>query len=419
MKKVILLFSISILLCLGSFGQNTIGTPYSMYGIGLLQDNYGPYTALGGVSAAMRDNYNINFLNPASYTALDSNRFHVQLGVTGEFVNISTHKESNNYRVAQNAALNMGLRLFKNMYASFGFTQRSNIGYNLHYFKAINGSDNEYYNQEINGKGGLNDFYFGLAYKIKNLSIGLNTSVIFGNLERRLTLVPIVTDSYYINTQTKTSITDVVFNVGLQYDFKLSALSKLTAGSSFNFGSDLNAKKTFVAYKVNTSSQGQETIDNEVLKNGNISYPFRVIGGLAYDYKDKWMVVGDYTYQKMSAYKEFGVEQDYNDYHKAAFGISLLPARFGRYWWQRNKYMLGGYAVRSQIELNNININTYALTFGIQMPMYIPNRELMLGIAFDLGVRGTEKNGLIQEKFGKIRINIAFKEGWFMKRKIE
>lgn len=43
---------------------------------------------------------------------------------------------------------------------------------------------------------------------------------------------------------------------------------------------------------------------------------------------------------------------------------------------------------------------------------------LVLGVALDLGIRGTEKNGLIQEKFAKLRLNISFNEFWFMKRKI-
>lgn len=76
--------------------------------------------------------------------------------------------------------------------------------------------------------------------------------------------------------------------------------------------------------------------------------------------------------------------------------------------------------VRSQIRLNHTNINTYALTLGTQhFPFISLSWELLLGIAFDFGVRGTEANGLIRENFGKIRINIAFKEGWFMKRKID
>ena len=54
MKKILL--SISILFTTTYiFGQNNSGSPYSRYGIGLLPDNFGIYTAMGGVSAAMRD----------------------------------------------------------------------------------------------------------------------------------------------------------------------------------------------------------------------------------------------------------------------------------------------------------------------------------------------------------------------------
>ena len=55
MKKIFT--SIAILLfTLGAWGQNNMGTPYSKFGVGLLPDNYGAYTGMGGVSAAMRDN---------------------------------------------------------------------------------------------------------------------------------------------------------------------------------------------------------------------------------------------------------------------------------------------------------------------------------------------------------------------------
>ncbi len=419
MKKIIPLYLLFFLFSWQAYSQNNTGTPYSMYGIGLLQDNYGPYTSLGGVSAAMRDNNNINFLNPASYTALDSNRFYFQFGVTGEYVHIATHQESSSYRVAQNASLNMAFRIYKNLFTSLGFNQRSDIGYDLYYYKMINGSDDEYYNQQISGEGGLNDFYLGLASRFGNLSLGVNSSLVFGNIEKRVNLIPLISDSYYINSRNKIAVFDAIFTAGIQYGMTLSPKSKLTLGTAFNFSSKMNARKDLESYKVNTSTQNSETLDDEKLHNGNISYPFRITGGFAYNYKDKWTVAGDYTFQEMSAYKEFGEDQTYNDYHKASIGVSLLPARYGRYWWQRNNYNLGAYAVRSQIELNNVHINTYGVTFGTQMPVYISNRELLLGVAFDLGIRGTEKNGLIQEKYAKIRLNIAFKEGWFMKRKID
>ena len=64
------------------YGQDNIGTPYSVYGIGLQTENAGPYNAMGGVAAAMRDNGNINYLNPASYTAVDSLTFMFDGGIS-------------------------------------------------------------------------------------------------------------------------------------------------------------------------------------------------------------------------------------------------------------------------------------------------------------------------------------------------
>ena len=80
--------------------------------------------------------------------------------------------------------------------------------------------------------------------------------------------------------------------------------------------------------------------------------------------------------------------------------------------------MAGAYFTRSHLEFNLTDINTYGITIGSQIPVRLPYQELMLGIAVDLGMRGTHKNNQIMEKYVKLRINIAFKELWFMKAKI-
>ena len=147
------------------YGQDNIGTPYSVYGIGLQTENAGPYNAMGGVAAAMRDNGNINYLNPASYTALDTARLYFQFGVTGEYAHLSTYKENASYRVAQNTAFNIAFRLHKNMYMSLGFTEKSDIGYDLSYTNVIPGSSDSYFQQNIQGEGGLTDVYLGLGWR--------------------------------------------------------------------------------------------------------------------------------------------------------------------------------------------------------------------------------------------------------------
>ena len=79
MKRILLITFLSVFI-FKVYGQDNIGTPYSVYGIGLQTENAGPYNAMGGVAAAMRDNGNINYLNPASYTALDTARLYFQFG---------------------------------------------------------------------------------------------------------------------------------------------------------------------------------------------------------------------------------------------------------------------------------------------------------------------------------------------------
>lgn len=420
MKKIILSLFV-LLIFLYSNGQDNIGTPYSVYGLGLLPENNGPYSAMGGVGAAMRDNRNINFLNPASYTALDSNRFYFQLALTGEYTHISTHKESSHYNVAQNANLTMAFRLYKNLFFSFGFTEKSDVGYDILYSDLIIGgsSNNTYFNQNIQGEGGLNDLYAGIGWKYKNLSLGINVSYVFGKLEKQQTLSTQFENAYYIRTSENNRIHDFLFTPGIQYNLKLSPKSNLILGSSMNFTQKMNARNQFTSYKVNTSSGSSTIMDNETLSSGYIKYPFRIMSGFNYLYKNKWQVAGDYTFHKMSVYEEFGTNSRLKNYHKASLGASWTPEEMGRLWWQRNTYMLGAYFINSDIKLKDTEINTYGVTFGTQIPFMTQRAgELLLGVAFDLGIRGTEKNGLIQEKFAKLRVNIAFKELWFMKRKI-
>lgn len=418
MKRILLITFLSVFI-FKVYGQDNIGTPYSVYGIGLQTENAGPYNAMGGVAAAMRDNGNINYLNPASYTALDTARLYFQFGVTGEYAHLSTYKENASYRVAQNTAFNIAFRLYKNMYMSLGFTEKSDIGYDLLYTNIIPGSTNSYFTQNIQGEGGLNDVYLGLGWRYKNLSIGLNTSLIFGKIEKRQTLTAMLEGSKIIKTSENNRIHDVLFTPGIQYTLNLSPKSILTLGSAFNFTQKLRSKTDYMAYCVNSSTNTTEMLNDLTLKRGYIKYPFRILSGFDFRYNRKWDIAGDYTFQKMSVYEEFGKNQELKDYHKAALGLSWTPERLGHYWWQRNSYMLGGYFIHSGIDVKNVDINTYAITFGSQIPFYTArNGILLLGVAFDLGIRGTEQNGLIQEKFAKVRINIGFNEFWFMKRKI-
>jgi hypothetical protein len=193
--------------------------------------------------------------------------------------------------------------------------------------------------------------------------------------------------------------------------------SLLTVGGTYNFGTYLSGKRVFEAFEVNRQTSTQTSILREVPDYGKIFYPARFTLGGSYEWRDHWLLAGDYTFQKMTDYKEFGeVTEMFTNYHKVAIGGAYSPN--GRGWWQRNKYTAGSYFTKSHINLLEHNINTFGVTFGAQIPFFYMNQELILGVAADMGVRGKQTAGLIMEQFAKIRINIAFKERWFMKPKI-
>ena len=62
--------------------ENTEISPYSRFGYGALSSHANAtQKAMGGVGLALRDSRSVNFMNPASYAAIDSLTFLFDMGV--------------------------------------------------------------------------------------------------------------------------------------------------------------------------------------------------------------------------------------------------------------------------------------------------------------------------------------------------
>ena len=73
-----------------AIAQNNTNSPYTRYGYGDLSDqSFGNSKAMGGIAFGLRDGAQINPLNPASYTAIDSLTFIFEGGVSLQNMNIS------------------------------------------------------------------------------------------------------------------------------------------------------------------------------------------------------------------------------------------------------------------------------------------------------------------------------------------
>ena len=89
--RTILIITLSVLALSDAWAQRMSLSPYSRYGYGELENgSFGAARSMGGLGYGLRSSGQINALNPASYTAIDSLTFMMELGVSGKVQGLHT-----------------------------------------------------------------------------------------------------------------------------------------------------------------------------------------------------------------------------------------------------------------------------------------------------------------------------------------
>ncbi|HKJ80215.1 MAG TPA: hypothetical protein VKA10_11800, partial [Prolixibacteraceae bacterium] len=173
------------------FNNNTT-SPYSRYGLGDLQSNsFGRTAAMGGATLASRNNQQINFANPASYTAVDSLAFLFEFGIFGKFSKFSNDLASMDANDINFRYFAMNFQITNWLATSLGLTPYSDVGYDVEVNETVDANNVLY---KYYGEGSLSRAYLGLAIEpVKNISIGANLNYMFGTLDR-------ITKWYFLNT---------------------------------------------------------------------------------------------------------------------------------------------------------------------------------------------------------------------------
>ena len=128
-KKVL----ISALFVAGSAAvcaQTSTNSPYTRYGLGDLSDQaFANNAAMGGIGYGLRNSLNINTMNPASYSSVDSLSFMFDIGMS---LKSSNYREGGINSNAKNSSFDyvaMQFRLHPRLGIAFGFTPYSTVGY--------------------------------------------------------------------------------------------------------------------------------------------------------------------------------------------------------------------------------------------------------------------------------------------------
>ena len=114
------------------FSQNRTNSPYSLYGAGITNNIFDVKNAgMGGIAFGIREEANLNFANPASFTALAPKSFTFSAGMLTSSGTLNSSTSSEKVSNGTLSYLMFGFRVAKGWNTSVGLVPVSNSEYNF------------------------------------------------------------------------------------------------------------------------------------------------------------------------------------------------------------------------------------------------------------------------------------------------
>jgi hypothetical protein len=405
------LFACLLLFATTAFAQNNnTSSPYTRYGYGQLSDNgLAAQRGMGGIGYGLRNSKLINPLNPASYSAVDSMTFMLDLGLTGQISWVKIDNLTGNRVNAGLDYLAVQFPLAKGLGFGVGLEPVSFVGYQYG-SDSVTLSNGVIAPETYYGSGGLNKVYATLSYKIaNNFSAGLKIGYVFGNIYHNGLSYNIdngATLGYPSPWNDSLQLRGLNYEIGLQYLHKLSNNAELTFGAVYSPKIKLNSVYSQMLLNPGDSAYTHST---------DYGFELPETYGLGVTYhqpKQGWTVGIDGKYQRWANAQYFSqtnVLQDRLKINAGAEYAHKLIYRAGAYY--SNSY------VQAEYQGKNHGYDEYGVSLGLGIPMV--DRRSLVNFAFEYSMIRPEIKTSLDEKYLKFTVSYTFNELWFYKRKLQ
>jgi hypothetical protein len=392
--------------------QNSTNSPYTRYGYGMLADrSFGAGRSMGGVGYGLRSSMQINPMNPASYTSMDSLTFLFDAGA-------SMYMSWFNDGISKQKKLNGNLEymamqfpLYNWLGMSIGILPYSHVGYS---FGRLNEGNVTYVDQYA-GTGGLHEMYLGLSVDLwkKRLALGANLSYMFGKIDHQSSTI-LSANSYNLYTSNRIKINDIKYDIGLQYTHPYSRTKRLVWGIAYTPKQQLHT--TSYRQTANDASFSN-IVSDTTITNQRYDIPHSFGTGLSFVKDYKLTLAADVSWQQWSQVQFAGEEGGFKNRIKVALGGEYIPNYFTRLYLNRIRYRAGLHYSNSYVWVKNAGYKEYGVCLGAGFPV-MDNRSF-INASFEYVKTAADVKTLVDEQYFRFTLSYTFNELWFLKRKMD
>ena len=403
--------------------QKQLNSPYSRFNIGSLElQGSFKSRAMGGVGIALRDNNSIHYMNPASYSSLDTNSFAFDFGADFGISSLSQGDKKYSSNDINFNHLIMGFPITKKWGVATGIVPVSRGYYNI--ASHVSETDDPVigaYNSYYRGKGGFSNFFLGTGVNVlKNLSLGVNMTIMFGTLERSSAVIfEDFEDNFHTSTSEKMKINGINFDYGLQYMAKLKDDYFINAGFTLVSGKSYKSDYEYFAARFPLFVNLVDTLYYVSEAAAPVKLPQTYKAGVAFGKQDKFTASFDFIATPWNKSDIPGIEKYAASTKRYALGFEFIPEKYSNSSiLKRIEYRFGGHLGDNYLTLYDSQLKEKGVSFGLGIPL----RRMYTISRVNLFVDYTQKSGskdprLHTENIIIIGGSLNFYDFWFFKRR--
>jgi hypothetical protein len=420
-----LFFLIFISLSVSVSAQKLIDSPIARFNLGILEPS-GSFRSIGmgGVGTAIRDNNSIYYTNPASFSSFDTISFVFDFGMDYGINRISDGKSNYKSDDMNFNHLMLGFPINRRIGFAAGIIPFSNGYYNIS--ETVAEGDPGYdpvtggYTGYHVGGGNFSNLFAGTGIRLtKNISAGINMSMIFGQISRTNQYV---FDDYYTvyhdNNSERLRLTGINLDYGFQFHLPVKKDYFFNAGVSYSAGKHCKSEYDYLSIRF-TSSSVTDTLLYHPDDTSRAYIPGTLRAGISFGKNNKFTAGIDYVETKWTGAK-FHEAQNYLANTRALlFGLEYIPDRFSNYsFLKRVEYRAGYHIEDNYLILNGKQVKEWGASFGIGMQLR--RTRSRVNFFFDYTRKSLETSAVSHyENFFTMGASLNFYDFWFMKRKYE